>query len=345
MNKKQFQAFFESKNFIVKGMKGSVPSAYGMIGDYPVIANFTGNKKWVLLLSVEMTSAKTWFKDLRKENKQFQFILNAQSLRAVIKVNDKSREEDWRQQTSELLTALRQKGVLPDSACGICGRGGCDTLMLWEGHYSPIHNHCVNAMEQQARYETEKNDTQGNYIAGIIGAILGAFVGVIPSLLTIIFMNSIWSVLFALIPLCICFGYKLFKGKANKFMIVVTIILSILSVFLIEFELLVYLFMSEYGIPFSDAMIITVEAIKYGDIMGELMVDMLQYFMFVALGIWIAWGQISKTNSSLVKGVNEVRSTMAPYNGSGAQNDMMQQNNMQQGNAMSYNVTQDVDYR
>ena len=67
-------------------------------------------------------------------------------------------------------------------------------------------------------------------------------------------------------------------------------------------------------------MIITVEAIKYGDVIGTLMADILQYFVFVALGILIAWGRISRTNASVVKSVNDFRTTMAPYNGNEDQN-------------------------
>lgn len=336
MNKKEFQTFFETKNFIVKGMNTSAPSAYGMLGEYPVIACFTGGKKWItLLVSVDMTSIKDYFKELRKENKQFSFMMNAQSLRVTLNVKDKTRDEDWGRLTAELLAALKQKGVRPDTTCGICGRPECDAVMFWDSHYSPVHTSCVHTIENQAKEKVEKNEVEGNYVAGIIGAILGAFVGVIPNLLTIILANSIWSLLFALIPICICFGYKLFKGKTNKFMIVLTIILSVLSVFLIEFEVIVYMFISEYGIPFSDAVTLTIEAIKYGDIIGVLMGDMLQYFIFVALGIWIAWGQITKTSGSLVKGVGEVKSTLIPYG------DGTVQNTMEQPSISPYGVMQD----
>ena len=341
MNKKEFQAFFEAKNFIVKGMNTTAPSAYGMIGEYPVIASYTGGKKWItLLVSVDMTSIKSSFKELRKENKQFSFMLNVQSLKVTLNVKDKSREEDWRQQTSALVAALKQKGVRPDTTCGICGRSGCDAVMFWDSHYSPVHAGCVHTIENQAKEQVEQNEVEGNYIAGIIGAILGAFVGVIPSLITIIFANSIWSVLFALIQLCICFGYKLFKGKTNKFMIVLTIILSVLSVFLIEFEVIMYaLFIADYGIPFKEAFVYTLDAITRPNIIKTMMGDMLQYLIFVALGIWIAWGQITKTNGSLVKGFDEVKTTMAPYG------DGTLQSVVEEQSVSPYGVMHDVESR
>ena len=328
MNKKEFQAFFEAKDFIVKGMNTTSPSAYGMLGEYPVIATFTGGKNWItLLMSVDMTSVKTCFKELRKENKQFSFMLNVQSLKVTLNVKDKTREEDWNRLTAELIAALKQKGVRPDITCGICGRPECDAVMFWDSHYSPVHTSCVHTVENQAKEQVEKNEVEGNYAAGVVGAILGAFVGVIPTLLTIILMNSIWSVLFALIPICICFGYKLFKGKTNKFMIVITIILSVLSVFLIEFEIIVFMFINEYGIPFKDAVIWTTEALRDGEVMVSLMGDIVQYLIFVALGIWIAWGQITKTGSSLIKGVGEVKTTLRPYGDGTVQSTMEQPSN------------------
>ena len=67
-----------------------------------------------------------------------------------------------------------------------------------------------------------------------------------------VLVEKIYALLFALIPLCIYYGYKLLKGKMNKVVIVLTVILSVLSVYMIEMLLLAYYIVAE-GFLISEA--------------------------------------------------------------------------------------------
>lgn len=138
---------------------------------------------------------------------------------------------------------------------------------------------------------------------GIIGGILGAIVGVLPSFLSVVLVEKIYALLFALIPLCIYYGYKLLKGKMNKVVIVLTVILSVLSVYMIEMLLLAYYMVSDYGLLISEAIQLVGASLLEPSVWTAMTMDALTSFLFVALGIWIAWGRISRT-AGIYRGVS-----------------------------------------
>ena len=67
---------------------------------------------------------------------------------------------------------------------------------------------------------------KNNYALGIIGALIGAFIGAVPWVLMYVFANMMYSILAILIVLCSFYGYKLTKAKIDKKL---PVILSIAS--------------------------------------------------------------------------------------------------------------------
>ncbi len=60
--------------------------------------------------------------------------------------------------------------------------------------------------------ENQKN----NYLLGIVGAVLGAFIGTIPWILIYVFANMMIAIVSVLIAICSYFGYKFTKAKIDK---------------------------------------------------------------------------------------------------------------------------------
>lgn len=311
MNRKEFKTFFEGKHFKAAGSNSGL--VYGVLEEYPVAVAYNSATRFALNISVETSDLKEKMKALNKENKKLRFTRAKDGVSVYIQVGNREPEDDYRAQTGEVLSILRRVGVRPASVCTLCKQGGCDALIGGGFYYAPVHRRCVDEKENKTVVAAERNEADGNYITGVIGAILGAFVGVIPSLITSLFMERIYSLLFALIPLCIYGGYKLFKGKMNKFVIVLSVVLSVLSVFLLEMEVIVFGIMNEYGVTFSESCAVLAIACKEPDFWGAVLTDCIVPFIFVALGIFIAWGQIRKTNVNLVQDAKALRDTMAPY--------------------------------
>ena len=76
----------------------------------------------------------------------------------------------------------------------------------------------------------EKEKKEGNYFTGIIGAIMGGIIATVPWILAYVFGNVILSLLAVLIAAGELFGYKTFKGKMNKKVPAIIMIIAILIV-------------------------------------------------------------------------------------------------------------------
>lgn len=192
---------------------------------------------------------------------------------------------------------LREASVSVPDVCPLCRKKDCDALALVNG-YVPVHRACC----QQGAYDTvtkaELNQIQGSYVTGLVGALLGAFVGSIPSILTIWFLERIWALLYALIPLCAYWGYKLLRGKRTQGSVVLVIIASVLALFAMEQVYFYMLIVDNWGIWPS----IFATIPFYFELMspGEIASDMAMSFLFLALGIWIVSRQINTTSQDEV---------------------------------------------
>ena len=71
---------------------------------------------------------------------------------------------------------------------------------------------------------------ENNNLLGILGAILGAFVGAIPWILVYVYGNLMFSILAFIIALVSFKGYTLLKGKVTKNTPVIIGVISILIV-------------------------------------------------------------------------------------------------------------------
>ena len=71
---------------------------------------------------------------------------------------------------------------------------------------------------------------ENNNLLGILGAILGAFVGAIPWILVYVYGNLMFSILAFIIALVSFKGYTLLKGKVTKNTPVIIGVISVLTV-------------------------------------------------------------------------------------------------------------------
>lgn len=315
MKVQQFQEYMARQ-----GLKVSGKMACGMANGYPVLVNFVGPKVWNLTFNavvVDFKGVQQQLKPLLKGMGSAAY--NAEALKVTLSVTDQSYDMVFQNVMNNVLSVLHQCGAAPSQTCPVCAEPGCDTLILYQDAYRPVHNHCMERVTETARRQAEDNLNNGNYFTGILGAILGMIVGIIPSLLTIIFLESIYSLLFALIPMAIYFGYKLCKGKLNKAPLVISIVLSVVAVYVIEIVLLIYTVIAEFGVPFGTALSATMELLGSGDTWSAITQDAVSSFIFTALGIFIAWGYISRTAQTPVRAVEAVMVTRMPYQAPQAQ--------------------------
>ena len=156
-------------------------------------------------------------------------------------------------------------------------------------------------------HSTEKggdDENNGNSLTGIIGAVLGAVVGIVVNVLIIVFLQRIFAIAFALVPVASMFGYKLLKGKANKAAIVIVVLLSLIAVPVMCVLSYVLFISKELSMSFGEVFPQVMELIQENaEVRSECFTDAPMMLLFMALGIFIAWRYMSGSLNSSVAGV------------------------------------------
>ena len=125
----------------------------------------------------------------------------------------------------------------------------------------------------------------------------------------------LWSILFALIPLGAYYGYKLCGGEMNNAVIVATVLISIISVYVVELVSQLLEVSRELGIHLLEVYEAVTPLFFDFTFWVELTEDAGSNFLFMAFGVWIAWGQVSRTNRSRLKQAQQAIDTLAPVPG------------------------------
>ena len=96
-----------------------------------------------------------------------------------------------------------------------------------------------------------------NYITGVIGAIVGGFIGAVPWILAYIYGNMMIAILAIFIAGGAYFGYKLCKGKVTKKLPIIIMLISIIIVAITSLLIIPIILMHTEGLNVS------IDTIKY----------------------------------------------------------------------------------
>lgn len=217
-----------------------------------------------------------------------------------------------------MIDVLAQNGVGPANTCAVTGAPNPDSLCCLLGDprcfgYQPVCAAEVRKNDYEVQSETEHNELNGSYLTGLLGAVLGTVVGIAANLLTIVFLERILVVLFALVPVAAMYGYKLFKGKTNKVSIGIIIVLSLLAVPVMELLSLGIEASRELGISFEEGVSWAFRNFTHPTVMDAIKGDLIKMVLFMGLGVGVAWGFMSKQlNSTQVKSAQLRLDSMRP---------------------------------
>ncbi len=214
----------------------------------------------------------------------------------------------------EMDCILNESKEKPPCTCGVCGREDSDSFAILNGICQPVHRECLQQEMNRIHAKTETNQRKGTYLTGIIGAVFGLAVGILPCVLSIYYTGKIYAAFFTIIPICIYFGYKLLWGKLTKFVVGLTVILSLVSIYVMNIVVIMMQYVLTDGIKIKEAADLYFGRLMTFDTWVKLTVnsDTLLCFLFVAIGIMIQWGQISKTNQGKVNQIDQVIDTVTP---------------------------------
>ncbi|WP_343208077.1 hypothetical protein [Anaerolentibacter hominis] len=301
MTIQEFQAFAGTKDLKVSG-KG----AYGLAGGFPIAVSLR-NKMIQVVFTVRQGEFSQIRKTLKTNLKQIATyqILGAEHFYILIDGRTEQQLEKYDRAIQGVLDAFSVFSIRPVDTCPICKSAGCDSYAHMGNGYQPLHKRCITGIYEQEKNNAEKNSLGGNYFLGLIGGIIGGLIASIPCFLTIWFMERAYSLLYALIPLGVYYGYKLLKGKLNKAAVAITIVLSVILAVGIDFVTLAVAFAAE-GLPVGLIWYVLQDA----EIRGQMLSENIISLIFVGLGIWITWRQITRTPDSSVADIEESMATL-----------------------------------
>lgn len=141
-----------------------------------------------------------------------------------------------------ILNTLVQEASLNSlsTCCPICGENVEISPFVINGHFTACCDNCklLIKIEIVEKQESIKN-TKSNVIAGTVGAILGSLIGV--ALWIIVGLAGYIAAICGLVlAICTIKGYQLFGGKLDKKGMTITIVITILMIFVSQYLSLVF---------------------------------------------------------------------------------------------------------
>ncbi|MDL2300337.1 hypothetical protein LJC01_01690 [Clostridiaceae bacterium OttesenSCG-928-D20] len=205
---------------------------------------------------------------------------------------------------------LEEEKSSPSSlVCDICNKRGCDSAAMNGTYFQPVHEACVVQKSSKQQKNAVKNQKSGNILTGIIGAFLGALIGMLPNLLAMSLLKIEFGWLYFLIPMGAYQGYKLLKGKLGGIARLVVLVSSIFGYFM---QIMAILLIQNPGLGFG----FLFEAYFLGLPLTDLLAD--NYFGLIFFGIGLVVGILGsgETNADIIKSASSMRETLQHLDGS-----------------------------
>ncbi len=309
MNLSEWGQFLSTKGIELHDQLGC-----GVIDRYPLSMQLVGKPAQItsIIVKIQLASAlkkihRKEVRDLLKHKATISYM--GKIIQLTIRTGNMQYPYDFSQTVVSLISYLANNNIPESTQCPICGRFDSDAMAYYNGAYQKVHMHCIQNVLDTREASVEENETNGSFFTGLIGALLGGLVGIIPSLLTIFLLQRIYVMLYALIPICIYYGYRLFKGRMNQWAVVLTILLSFLILFVMEYVVLVISVHREYGIWLLKECLQLFFDRQY---FLEMLKDMVMSFVFLALGILYSWRMIAENNQKTTTSIEFTRGTIRP---------------------------------
>ena len=144
-----------------------------------------------------------------------------------------------------------------------------------------------------------EEEVKNKYALGVIGALVGAFVGAIPWILMYVFANMMYSILAILIVLGSFYGYKLTKAKIDKKLPVILSIASFISITVTMFIIIPMCLMAQEDLPVTLENLLALY--QYDEFTSAMMTD---YMVSIIFCLIIIGGIIYNLNKQIREGID-----------------------------------------
>ena len=205
----------------------------------------------------------------------------------------------------EIGQLVHEYSIPVQAECAYCGEVGCDAV-AFVNNAVPVHTACHrNNVEEQIE-QVENNRKHGNYLPATLAALVGALIGAVPSLISMVAADYIIAFLFILIPLASAFVYKRVDGVQNWFMPFVVSIMSLAaSIALVLADLY-------FDIGIGTPLATFFSTISHRRYRADVLLLFGQVLFFGGIGILCAWSFMAKTGKQQLKELQAMRDNILP---------------------------------
>lgn len=161
-----------------------------------------------------------------------QYFIVDDAIQFKFHASTKNFKEKFYQFVDWITDVLEKEGIAKNDLCSICGKEIDKDVDWYLVNYKVYHAHekCIDYLNEKNEIANDAacKESDGTYLSGIIGAIVGCVVGSLIYILAGVFFNSIYAFVFtSFITMGAIFGYKKFNGRRtkNKKMILIPIVL------------------------------------------------------------------------------------------------------------------------
>ena len=139
---------------------------------------------------------------------------------------EQNEDPDFAGAVEHMAKALQADRIPAPDTCPLCQKTDCDALAkVQDFGFGPVHRACLRKAEKTLRPVR----ASGSRAHGLAGALLGTLVGLIPSIVTIVLLDRVFLLAYAIPPLCAFQGYKLLRGRMEPPAPLVTAVLFSLA--------------------------------------------------------------------------------------------------------------------
>ncbi|MDC0559112.1 hypothetical protein OAO42_01740 [Candidatus Izimaplasma bacterium] len=186
------------------------------------------------LEETQLTELQNYLQEDKKEYKLLQSEVKYTYVSIELNENKKTIDATRLQELLDhVINRLISLGITGSNKCVYCSQELPDSITKIYNVQFPSHKECsIHTTYGLDTLGIEYKDNEKNYIQGTLGALFGAFMGMVPYVALSMFLNKISAVLAFLICYLAFFFYKKVGGKLSKVTSVIIGLTTVLAVVL-----------------------------------------------------------------------------------------------------------------
>lgn len=286
--------------------------AYGIYQGYYTIIHFIkAQKQNIIVMQVNgerLGAESELVNGLNTITTSREFVNYANYIKDTITVNTKSKGNADNNQLKDVMDAVvglcREKGLV--SCCGKCGKEEGLSVYSINKKSEVLCAGCFSSLTNELQSQGN-NEKQSNMLAGLVGAFLGSLIGV--ALWIVIYqLGYISGLVGFVLTICTIKGYEKFSGKLTKVGLFISVIISLVMIFVAEYLSLGILAYIEFSKIYSSIDIFSgIRAVpvllEESEIFMEFIKDLAFGYVFCILGDFTLIRQTMRSLSSEVEAV------------------------------------------